>query len=300
MPGTARLGPAWFGRAVCLAAIFSASLFGAVPGSPPEQLSQFNRPDAAEAARILERFRQSGVLGEYYLEFELHALPRRGEARVYQGRIWGSRNAAGAINRIEVTDGSGVKHRLLVQNGAQPAVWRQEAGGVVQLGSEALFAPVIPGVDVTAFDLQRSYLAWPDATLQSTNRVLGRPAYAYLFRAPAGFSSGDTGIVAARAFFDTVFNQPLQSELLDRDGRRLKTLSVVSLKTVEVKTATGTDKQTVPKEVDFRNELTRDKTRFEVTGLALNLSFFAGVFEPARLGVDAAPPAPDRVTRLTP
>lgn len=300
MPGTAKLAPAWFGRAVCLGAILLTRLTGAVPGSPPEELGQFNRPDAAEAARFLERFRQSGVLGEYYLEFELRALPRRGESKVFLGRMWGSRNSVGAINRIEVTDGIGRKHRLLVQNGDSPAVWREEGGKVAQLGSEALFVPVIPGVDVTAFDLQRSYLAWPDATLQSTNRVLGRPAYAYLFRAPPGFSSGSSGVVAARAYFDTVFNQPLQSELLDREGRRLKTLSVVSLKTIDVKTPTGTDKQTVPKEVDFRNEQTRDKTRFQVTGVAMNLTFAPGVFESARLGVDAAPPSTDRITRIAP
>lgn len=292
--------PASIGRAFCLCTILWTGLTAAVPGSPPEELSQLNRPDAGEAARILERFRQSGVLGEYFLEFELHALPRRGESRVYHGRMWGSRNSIGAVNRIEVTDGDGRRHRLLVQNGAQPAVWRQESDKIVQLGSEALFVPVIPGVDVTAFDLQRSYLAWPDATLQSTNRVLGRPAYAFLFQAPAGFSSGSAGIVAARAYFDTVFNQPLQSELLDRAGKRLKTLSVVSLKTVEVKSASGVDKQTLPKEVDFRNELTRDKTRFQVTGIALNLAFAPGTFEPARLGVDAVAPTADRITKIAP
>lgn len=300
MPGLVKITPAILWRAFCLWMVVAARLGAAVPGRPPEELSQFNRPDAAEAARILDQFRQSGVLGEYYLEFELHALPRRGAAKVYQGRMWGSRNSIGAINRIEVTDGTGRIHRLLVQNGERPAVWRQEDGKIVQLGSEALFVPVIPGVDVTAFELQRSYLSWPDATLQSTNRVLGRPAYAFMFRAPAGFSSGSSGIVAARAYFDTVFNQPLQSELLDRDGKRLKTLSVVSLKTVELKGAGGAEKQTLPKEVDFRNEQTRDKTRFQITGVALNLEFATGVFEPARLGVDAAAPRADRITRIEP
>jgi hypothetical protein len=214
--------------------------------------------------------------------------------------MWGGRNAQGEVNRIEVTDGEGIVHRLLAQNGVNPAIWRL-AGGVVQvLGGEALFDSLIPGIDLTAFDLQRSYLSWPDATLQSTNRVLGRPTYAFLFRAPAGFASGASGVAAARAYFDTVFNQPLQSELLDSGGKRLRTLSVVTLKTVDIRGPGGVERQTLPKEIDFRNELTRDKTRLHVTAIALHLDFPGGVFDPAGLaGAVPAPPV-ERLTRIAP
>ena len=30
------------------------------------------------------RLRQSGIAGQYYLEFELHALPRRGDEKIFR------------------------------------------------------------------------------------------------------------------------------------------------------------------------------------------------------------------------
>jgi len=288
-----------WGQALVLAMLM-AGVSVAAPAGAPLELSQLGRPDATEAARILSEFRQSGILAEHYVEFELQSLPRRGESRVYRGHMWGGRNAQGAVNRIEVSDGEGRRHRLLVQSGANPAIWRLVDGVVRIMELASQFEPLIPGVDLTAFDLQRSYLLWSDATLQSTNRVLGRPAYAYLFRAPAGFVAGDSGIVAARAYFDTVFNQPLQSELLGADGRRLKTLSVVTLKTVDLVGPNQAERQTLPKEVDFRNELTRDKTRLRIMALTLDLVFPPGVFEPAGLASDLPAPSGDRLTRLAP
>jgi hypothetical protein len=300
MPEVGQIAPAMFWRAFFVLIAATGYLAAAVPVTPPSELSQLGKPDEAEAARFLDEFRTSGMPGQYYLEFQLHALPRRGEKQVFTGRMWSGRNDRGAIARIEVLDGTGQKHRLLVQDGEHPAVWRVADGQVKLLGAEALFATLIPGVELTAFDLQRPYLYWRDATLQSINRVLGRPTYAFVFRAPAGFSSGDAGIVAVRAFFDTQFKQPLQSELLDQQGKVRKTLSVVSLKTVDVPGGNSGDKQTLPKEVDFRNEITRDKTRLQITAFAFGGAVPAGLFEPSALSRDVAAPPPDRLIRIEP
>jgi hypothetical protein len=273
------------------AILTTASVAAPAASSPPE-LSQIGKPGAVEAARILDQFRRSGIAGEYYLEFELRALPRRGEERVFNGRLWGGRNVQGAINRIELVDGDGRKHRLLVQNGAHATVWRLAEARVSPLGIAALFAPVIPGVEVTAFDLQMPFLYWPDAVLQSINRILGRPAHAFLFRPPAGFAAENPEVAAARAFLDTQFNALLQTELIGRDGRILKTFSLVSLKTV--------DKQPVPKSVDFLNAITRDKTRLQVRGIALHLDLAPSLFEPAALAEEIGPPAAAKILRLDP
>lgn len=251
------------------------------------------KPDAAEAARLLEQFRQAGIPGQFYLEFELRALPRRGEERTYQGRLWGGRNPAGAVIRVEITDGGGAKHRLLIQNGAEAAVWRVSGGGVERLEVTELFEPVIPGVEVTAFDLQMPYLYWPDAVLEKIARsVLGRPAHAYLVKAPAAFLAQHAEVVAARAYLDTQFNALVQTELIGRGNRVVKTFSFLSLKRV--------GDQYVPKIADYRNEVSRDKTRFQVTGAALNLALPAGVFEPARLAQPQEPPSPAAVVRIEP
>src|SRR5688572_6859777 len=106
-----RASPAIVRRAFfSLLSLFGVTLmFGAVPASQPE-LAQVGKPDAREAARLIEQFRTAGIPGEYFLEFELRSLPRRGEGSIFKGRWWGSRTDQGAITRIELTDAAGVAH----------------------------------------------------------------------------------------------------------------------------------------------------------------------------------------------
>jgi hypothetical protein len=275
------------------AAIFASSLHAAQPAGKPPELAQFGKPDAAEAARLLEQFRQAGIPGQFYLQFELRSLPRRGRERTFQGRLWGGRNEQGAIMRVELTDGSGAMHRLLIQNGERGAVWRVVDGRAVALSVTELFAPIIPGVEVSAFDLQMPYLYWPDATLEKVARsILGRPAHAYLVRAPANFTSEHPEIIAARAYLDTQFNALVQTELIGRDNRVVKTFAFLSLQKVE--------DRYIPKMADYRNETTRDKTRFQVTGAALNLRLPAIVFDAARLAQAVPPPPPAEIVRIDP
>jgi len=54
------------------------------------------------------------------------------------------------------------------------------------------------------------------------------------------------------------------------------------------------------KSIDLRNEATRDKTRFVVTGAALGLDFSAELFAPARLADDVAPPREDQLVKIEP
>lgn len=261
---------------------------GALPPKPPE-LAQVGKPDAAEAARLIEQFRNSGIPGEYYLEFELRSLPRRGEGRTFTGRWWGSRNDMGVVTRIEVMD-AGEVYRFLLQNGERPAVWRVRDGKPVEVGVADAMAPLMPGLEISAFDLQMPYLYWPGATVEKITRVLGRPTHAFLFPAPAPFKVQHPDISAARAYLDTQFNVPMQTEIIGRNGKVTKTLALLSLKTV--------DRQTLPKAADYRNEVTRDKTRLQFTGAALNLQLPASLFQPASLVQAATPPSPDRIVRM--
>lgn len=286
-----RLTPAFAWRAFFIFTFGAALAFAAVPAKAPD-LAQLGKPDAAEAKRILEQFRRSGIAGQYFLEFELRALPRRGDEKIFQGRLWGGRNEQGQITRVELTDGGGARHRFLVQNGERAAVWNYSGGRIGQLGVDALFTPLIPGVELTAFDLQMPFLYWPDAVLEKIARVLSRPAYAFSFRPSAAFAAQHPGLVAARAYIDTQSNQLIQMEVIGRDGRLEKTLQLVELKRV--------GEQWMPKSLDARNEITRDKTRFQVTGVALNLDLAPTVFQPAVLSEEVRPPAAERIVRIAP
>lgn len=283
--------PAVFWRAfffgVLAVAAPAASNFPAAP-----QLSQLGKPDAAAAKALLEKVRESALPSQCYLEFELHALPRRGDERVYKGHLWSSHNDRGAITRVQLTDGSGQVHRWLLQNGSAAAVWKLTNQQPVRLPESEVLAPLIPGVDLSAFDLLMPYLYWPDAGLSRLERVAGRPAYTFVFQPPAAFAQSHPTIASVRTFLDTQYEVLTQTERLSADGKVLSTLSLGELKRV--------NEQMMLKSVDFRNDVTRDKTRFLITAVALNLDLSPALFEPARLTEEIAAPKSERIIRFAP
>jgi hypothetical protein len=252
----------------------------ATPPVQPPELAQIGKPDAAEAQRLLTQFRESGIAGAYYFEFDLIELPRRGDEKRFQGRLWGGRNEQGAIERIALRDAGGNEHRLLVQNGPNAAGWQVVGGQVQPLGVAALLDPVIPGVELSAFDLQMPFLYWPGATVASLRRIRGRPAHEFVFPPPAAFASAHPELSAVRSYFDTQFNAPMQTELLGRDGRATKTLTLLDLKKI--------NGQYIPKSFEVRDEVSRNKTRLVVTGAALDVRLPASIFAPAELTGEAA------------
>ncbi len=277
-----RDAPAIFRRAFFILATAAAGAAAAPPPASPPELAQIGKPDAAEAQRILVQFRESGIAGEYYLEFDLIELPRRGDETRFRGRMWGGHNEQGAVARIALMDAAGHEHRLLVQNGARAAGWVLEGGTVQPLAPGSIMAPLIPGVELSAFDLQMPFLYWPGATVESIQRIGGRPAHEFLFPPPAAFAAAHPGITAVRSYFDAQFNVPVKTEVLGADRRVTKTLSLVDLKKV--------NGQYIPKSFEVRDENSRNKTRLLVTAAALGLQLPASVFAPAELGGEAPVP----------
>jgi len=266
----------------------------AQPGyRPVPDYAQTGKPDQAEGRRILEEFRGAGIPGEYFLEFQLRALPRRGDERAYAGRLWASSRALGAISRVTlIVDGA--EQRLLLQDGAQPAAWSWGAAagrGVTMLDVAALFLPIAQ-TDFTPFDLERPYLYWTDFVFEGLTRVSGRPAYRFLLYPPADFLAKYPTLTGVRLYLDTQFKQPVQIEQIGAGGRPLKSVTVQELKKI--------GDQWIPKTVDLRNDVTRDKTRFQVTGAALRQVLPPEIFAPGALADDVKSPAPENVTRIDP
>ena len=282
----------WRAFFVLIALGAGRAAFAAAPAPAMPDLAQVGLPDPAAARVLLEKFRQSSLPGQSYLEFELRALPRRGDERIYRGQLWGSRNDQGAITRVHLTDAAGKAHRWLLQNGAAATAWSLVGSQPVPLTAAAMLVPLISGVDVTVFDLLMPYLYWPDASLARLERIRGRPAHAFVFRPPPAFAAAHPGVASVRGFLDTQFNALMQAERRDADGRVLATHTLGELKKIQ--------DQWMVKSVDFRNEATRDKTRLLVTAAALNLNLSAAIFEPARLNDEVAPPRTDRLVRFAP
>jgi hypothetical protein len=264
---------------------------------PPARYIQLREPDQAAGRKILEEFRELGLAGDYYLEFDLRVLPRRGDTRVVTGgRLWGSRNDQGPVSRIElpVVEGASVR-RLVVQNGPNGKIWVAPDNAVLEapgaLDPKALFEP-LSGTGLTAFDLQMPYLYWSDFVFEGLAPVRGRPAHVFLMYPPDAIAALKPELAGVRVFLDTQFGALVQSQQIGAEERVLKTLSVLDLKKI--------DDQWMVKTIDVRDETTRDKTQFMVTGAALGLDFSAMLFEPASLSETITPPPSSRIRRLGP
>ena len=83
-----------------------------------------------------------------------------------------------------------------------------------------------------------------------------------------------------------------QAEELGASDQPIKTVTVTKLKKI--------GSQWIVKTVEVRDETTRNKTQFTVTGAALDQDFSAVLFAPARLADQIAPPPADRVEKIDP
>lgn len=294
--------PAFFRRAFFIVGCLGSSIAtSAAPrGQTPPPLTQLGGNNPADARAALEQVRQLGIVGNYFFEFQLRVMPRRGEERLITGRLWGSRNQTGAVTRVALTlPGSSAgaanasERRLLIQNGRASAVWRWDTGGTVQMiGVASPFEPVIPSTELTAFDLQMPFIYWDNFTYEGLTRFRGRPAHVLVMRPPADFAAKYPTLTGVRVFLDTQFNALVQTELLGANNAVLKTLSLVDLKKI--------GEQWIPKTFDVRDETSRNKTRFDVVAAGLDLDFSRTLFEPAQLAEDIHAPAESRLARLAP
>jgi hypothetical protein len=284
---SSRFGPARIVRAAALAALLGACF--ATQGVPAQGA---DLPDAATAGLLLDHFRQSIWAEPIYAEFDLREMPRRGPERIFHGRFWGARNERGPVTRFELDVGKGgFSHRVLIQGGPDGAIWTSDAGVPGAANLDAALAPLVPGVEMAPFDiLPMPYLYWLDAELVSIVRIRGRPAYSYVFTPPAEFSARSPAVKSVRAYLDTQYDALVQSETAAKDGGLSKTLSLLELRKV--------GDRWIPKDVDVRNEATRDKTRLSLTAVAVGIPPPASAFDPEQLGAPLAPPAAGKLLRI--
>jgi hypothetical protein len=297
--------------AVCFASAWSPLAAQSRLNRPAPRYLQLTPPDQKQGAEILQEMRQAGIDGDYYLEFDLRVLPRRGEERRIPGRLWGGRNREGPITRLvlrppadadartaadasaaEVAAGpdSGREKRLLVQGGPRPAAWQWPAAdgtSTIAVDDGALFAP-LAGTDLSAFDLQMPFLYWSEFVYEGKTRLNDRPADTFLLYPPRSLAARRPDLAAMRVYLDPQYHALVQAEQLGENERVLKSMRVVELKKI--------GERWIVRAVELRDEATRNKTRFVVTAAALGRDFAGGVFEPGNLPDSLG--APSATTRL--
>ena len=154
-----------------------------------------------------------------------------------------------------------------------------------------MLSPVVAGTEITPLDLlPMPYLYWLDRELAGSTRIRGRQTYVFRFTPPGDFLSRHPGVTAIRAYLDTQYDALVQSEVVGPGGHVSKTLSLLELRKA--------GDRWLPKDVDVRNEATRDKTRISLTAVAIGAAADPAAFDPAQLGQPAEVPAPSLVKRL--
>lgn len=275
--------------AVCLSCLIALPVFAQPRGNRllPRYVTA-GPPDQAEGRRVLEEFRQLGLSGDYYLEFVLEILPRRGERTTVPGRLWGTRTHDGPLTRLALDPATGSDVRLLVRNGPDAQVWRWTPGtGAAPMPLEDVLDPLV-GSHATPFDLQMPFIHWPEFVFEGATRIRGRIAHAFLLYPTEDFAAAHPNVGGVRIYLDLQFHALMQAVVLDNNEQPLRTLTVLDLKKVE--------DQWIVKSIDIRNDATRDKTRFRVTGASLGVDFSAGLFTPDALADPVTPP--NRVERF--
>lgn len=258
---------------------------------PQANYAQIGEPDQAEGAKLLADLRTMGIPGDYYLSFQLVMMPRRGEEKTYVGRMWGGRRAAGTLTRLELRDAEGFLTRLLVLTGPSSHVWQWNPTDEAprRLPTAELFSPLGKTL-FTPFDIQMPYIHWLDSTYEGIAKVRGRPTHRFLMYPPGDIALANPEISGVRVCMDTQYKALIESIILGTEGKPAKRMELVELKKV--------GEQYIVRTVEVLDEVTRSKSRLEVTAAALGLDFSDQLFAPDSLREDVRPPEHPQLTRF--
>ena len=230
-----------------------------------------------EAESLLVEFRKSRLPGDYCMQIEIVHKPRKSDdEKVYSGTVWGSRDASGALTRVELRGrDAGERRSFLIKSGRAPELWTLGENGKPERVDSASTQPFFGDLIFTPFDLQTPFLFWENFKYEETSRHRGRPVHFFKMFPPADFKEMHPEIGFVRIGFDRVYNALVVVEVRGNNGEKLKTFSIVSVQKVQ-ETYTF-------KELELRDDRARDKDAFIVRRAALKLRIAPECFFPENL-----------------
>ena len=245
--------------------------------------------DEARGREALETFRSMGIAGDYRFQFQLELRPKQGETRRVPGVLLGSSNELGPVSRVDVIledasfDAEGKSQpakvkRLLLQNGPRYFAYEMDAfapDAVASLVPTARYFEPIAGSDVSIFDLLMPYVYWQQYRYEGRLKRKSQPTHVYWMFPPEGDEALTRRLSGVRIYINEEFNIMYDAEFFGPEGHKIKNLEVGAPKKV--------DGQWFPKLIDIRNEVTRDKTRFEVEHAEMGVVLPRLIFTPEGL-----------------
>lgn len=241
----------------------------------------------AEGRQIIERFRAQRLSGDFFFVFELVQMPRRGPEKAYAGLMWGTWTNEGPLTRVAVWEPEQreqTMRQFIILSGRTPRAWvNQPDGSVRELDEAQMIEPLLPDLLYTPFDLAMPFVYW-DASYIGPDRVRGRRAQIFLMSAPEAVRAVRPQWDQVLIALDDEFNALLRAEIVDAGRQVLRSFRIRSFKEVSG--------QYIIKGVDLVDEVSREKTRFEVIEAGVGLRLPQPVFAPSSLGNNALPQLP--------
>lgn len=262
--------------------LFLAAIALAVPAFAQSRIGVKQlKPEEADA--VLAAFRAYRLPADSCMIFEIVHKPRKSdEESVYEGTMWGKYFDGAIALRLQIGKKgapASEEKRFLIRGGKSPELWELNAAGQVEKVNAESTRPFFADLIFTPFDLQTPFLFWENYEYNRTRRHRARPVHFFKMFPPADFAAANPGIGSVHIGFDRVYNALVNAEVRDKDGKKLKSFSLGKVQKVqEIYTF---------KELELRDEVSRDRDTLVVRAAALHLALPKAFFLPENLAEPA-------------
>lgn len=213
----------------------------------------------------------------YSLQFQLRHMPRRGNETVKTGILYGPFLGCG-VSRLSVVRDSQKNNfsNFLLKNGEDPKFWNVTSNELqpILISPEESLAPLVQGMNQTAFDLLMPFVFW-NGEYKNSGKVAGRPAHIFSFTCPPWITKVKPHWQNITLALDDAYDAPLRVEILGKSQIAERTLILRKFKKV--------GDRWIVKEIDCHDRKSRSVTRMTVTSAALGLDLDQTLFLPENL-----------------
>jgi len=213
----------------------------------------------------------------YSLQFQLRHMPRRGSETVKTGILYGPFLGCG-VSRLSVVRDSQKNNfsNFLLKNGEDPKFWNVTSNELqpILISPEESLAPLVQGMNQTAFDLLMPFVFW-NGEYKNSGKVAGRPAHIFSFTCPPWITKVKPHWQNITLALDDAYDAPLRVEILGKSQIAERTLILRKFKKV--------GNRWIVKEIDCHDRKSRSVTRMIVTSAALGLDLDQTLFLPENL-----------------
>ena len=227
-----------------------------------------------EASEMWSKFKLAKIAGDYAMGFTITHSPRRGENVEYVGEIFGANRGDEVLTRIRVKKvepkNSPISDFILSNSANGGVVWKAQDDKFVEVPKADWFKPLVDGLIYSPFDLLMPYVNWKYVYVGGGR--IGQAVYFFDLIPPTKEIAKDVSRV--RIAITREFNSPTQTDIFNKEGELVKTVSLGSVKKF--------DGLWIVRQMFARDEKSRDKDKLEFRAGVVKTIIDSAVFDPTK------------------